>query len=380
MMKVTEEMVRWAYRLFLGREAESQTVVEDKLSRLADTRALREEFLGSAEFLSANPGQFSAELVIWAYRLLLEREPENRQVIDDKLIRFKSTHDLRKEFLYCQEYLAANPEAHTATLSGHEPPLEIEEDLSPEQQEALFRHIQSTWQHLGETEPHWSVLTHDVYLQAQLSQSEFYASGRIEAERLIKTLERNRLDPADFTTCLEYGCGLGRVTEWLARRFTRVTGCDISASHLQLAERHLQEQKLDNVDLLQIRQPEDLFKLPQVDLIFSIIVLQHNPPPLIALTLKQLVASLNPGGVAMFQLPTYSMSYRFRLQDYLKNRVGSQKMEMHIFPQHRVLDIVYAGGARVIEILEDDHFATRSKEVSNTFLIQKSALPDPADR
>ena len=40
-------------------------------------------------------------------------------------------------------------------------------------------------------------------------------------------------------SCCEYGCGTGRVTAWLASSFSRVIACDISRSHLRLAESHL---------------------------------------------------------------------------------------------------------------------------------------------
>jgi hypothetical protein len=46
--------------------------------------------------------------------------------------------------------------------------------------------------------------------------------------------------------------------------------------------------------------------LPKVDAVVTLIVLQHNPPPVIKLILRSLLDALKQGGVAYFQLLTYS--------------------------------------------------------------------------
>ena len=39
--------------------------------------------------------------------------------------------------------------------------------------------------------------------------------------------------------CVDYGCGLGRVTLWLARHCKRVIAVDVSEEHLEIAQREL---------------------------------------------------------------------------------------------------------------------------------------------
>jgi SAM-dependent methyltransferase len=199
----------------------------------------------------------------------------------------------------------------------------------------------------------------------------FYQSGKPDVERLFKTFERNRVDASGFTTCLEYGCGLGRVTRWLADRFASVTACDISASHLRPAKEYLDRQGITNVSFTLISQVQDIEKLPPVDLIYSVIVLQHNPPPVIELILRQFMKSLNPGGVAYFQLPTYLMGYSFSQENYLSEHGARREMEMHYFPQKKVFEIIRQEGGKLIEVMEDAWTGGRYKEVSNTFLVQK---------
>lgn len=52
---LTADHVRWAYRLLLDREPESDAVIEPKLAGSADTRQLRHHIMTSAEFRGKNP-------------------------------------------------------------------------------------------------------------------------------------------------------------------------------------------------------------------------------------------------------------------------------------------------------------------------------------
>lgn len=53
--RVDRETVRWAYRMYLDREPESEDVVQQFVSACATTRDLRRAFMSSAEFRGANP-------------------------------------------------------------------------------------------------------------------------------------------------------------------------------------------------------------------------------------------------------------------------------------------------------------------------------------
>jgi len=311
--------------------------------------------------------------VIWAYRLFLDREPENSQVIGAREGLSNTTQDLRLEFMRSEEFRQKNPWMNQPALTGDEPGMVIEDVQSKADLQTLFQHIQDTWQHLGETEPHWSVSSSKQFLQENIHRSKkaFYDSGQDDLTRLFRTLERNGIDHSSFKTCLEYGCGVGRATRWLARRFEVVFGCDISRSHLQEAESYLAGEGVRNVTLKHIRQIHDVANLPKVDVIYSFIVLQHNPPPVISLIIREFIRALRPGGVALFQVPTYRLGYRFVLKEYLGQEYTRRDMEMHVLAQKQIFEIITQEGGRLIQVLEDVLAGCRAKEVSNTFLIQK---------
>jgi len=303
------------------------------------------------------------EAVRWAYRLFLNREPENEATLGALAAQVSGYEELKGVFLGCDEYREKNP----GLLSGFEPPLQVEWSLSERDQELLFNHVQSTWERLGREEPHWSVLTAEKYKQANIRQfsEDFFASGEADVERLLRTLERCGLNLLKFKSCLELGCGLGRVTCWLEKRFERVVAVDISNEHLAYAAEYVKSSK---VAFLHLQSMAQMKTLPKADVVYSVIVLQHNPPPVIAVLLRDLLAALNPGGVAFFQVPTYFNGYSFNVKRYKKQELAAQAMEMHLLPQKQVFEIIAQSGAAVLEVLQDD----KTFGLSNTFLVQKA--------
>jgi FkbM family methyltransferase len=62
----------------------------------------------------SQPGALTREHVIWAYRLLLDRDPENEDVIGPKLAGSRNTAELRHHLITSAEFRDKNPDfAHT---------------------------------------------------------------------------------------------------------------------------------------------------------------------------------------------------------------------------------------------------------------------------
>jgi len=244
------------------------------------------------------------------------------------------------------------------------PRILCEVDVGREQLQRLFDYVVADWTTLGEIEPYWSVLTHERFRTASIAKhkSEFYRSGTLAEQFISAFFARNEAMLNTNGTCLELGCGIGRVTATLAKMFNRVIALDVSPSHLTKAREALADLELRNVDLWQLHSVSDIQALPKFDLLFSQITLQHNPPPVIALLLEQAFVRLEPGGYCLFQVPTYQNGYRFLLSDYLQHRHNERNrtrldphkyMEMHILPQRVIYRLMREAGIELLEVVED---------------------------
>jgi SAM-dependent methyltransferase len=259
------------------------------------------------------------------------------------------------------------------------PQLVCEVDAETAARQAMFDHIAECWSQLGETEPHWSVLTNPKYFAAAFSEhkNEFFDPAQSGAPVVATIFARNGESFAGLTTCLELGCGVGRSTATLAQLFPQMVAVDVSPAHLALARAHLAGLGLDNVSWQQVRAIEDFTALPRFDLLFSEYVLQHNPPPIVAAMLERLFAKLNPGGYCLFQMPTYVDNYRFSVKEYLASRRApdprrpDHSMEIHILPQRVIYRLMREADIELIDVVEDGLIGHPSCQ-SLTFFARKA--------
>lgn len=318
------------------------------------------------------------EEVTLAYRLILGRDPENDDVVENYSHTVHSLKDLRSEFLKSPEFVKQmaealeNPQFVRQRHPFNLPKIPVEAHVSDDVLAQMFKRTADTWEHLGFTEPYWSVLTQPQYTVERIAQNtdQFYESGGPLFRTFLATLKRNGFNPADLHTCLEVGCGVGRMTGYLAETFSQVLAADVSGQHLVMAKNYLTSQNFSNVEFLHWQNLQQVQQLPQVDVVLSVITLQHNPPPIMAWLLGQLLNSLKPSGVAFIQLPTYRNGYMFEAERYLHSPQDN-KIEMHFLPQAEVFQVIEAHNCRCLEVREDGMVGDEDKMLSNSFLIQK---------
>ncbi len=250
----------------------------------------------------------------------------------------------------------------------------VEYQCDPQVLEKILTHIESVWTEYGATEPHWSVVSTSAFRSDVIEQNiqAFHDSGRNEVENLKRLLNRTGLDPTAAQVALEYGCGVGRVTRWLANLFPRVYGIDISTNHLNLASAYFEQEDVTNVKTLLIQSLQSINELPRYDFLYSKIVLQHNPPPVIYLILNTLCEKLNPGGTGVLQIPTYCLNYAFKASDYVESMGQINRMEMHVLPQPVIFDVLARHQCQCREVSRD-HLVTTMDFVSTTFVFTKTA-------
>ena len=312
-----------------------------------------------------------------AYRLLLGREPENEDVVTAKAAHFESLQDLRANFMDSVEFqeklkvpMIRPGDPGVKPLSW--PAAEVEVSVSPAVLRRMVRRIEGEFLDLGATEPHWSVLTSERYRAKNIreNETEFYASGSEAVSQFQAAAARCGLDLSSYKACFELGCGVGRITLWLAQLFPAVTGADISVNHIDLAQAAAIRIGTTNISFLNINKIEQYETLPPFDVFLSLIVLQHNPPPLIAFILEAILTRLSPGGAAYFQIPTHLTDYCFRAADYVESPPMVGNAEVHCIPQAVLFAIVRRTGCEVLEIREDSSLG--SNAISNRLLLRKT--------
>lgn len=251
------------------------------------------------------------------------------------------------------------------------------EDCNSGQLKTIFDVTRQTWSQLGNTQPYWSVLTDRKYLLKNMGEEErqeFYRSGRKNCEAIVQTLVRNNIiqnrDKAKLLDITEIGCGTGRVTMHLAQTFRKVTALDVSAGNMKIASAVVQN---ENTSFQLVHGIEDYNSLPRTDIVYSIMVLQHNVPTVIEYILNAMLKSLNDGGVAIFQVPTYREAYEFCFDEYM-NDSSIGRMEMHLLPQKKIFETAYKNGCIPMEVYQDGF--SGQDDFSCTFVMRKMAEKD----
>jgi SAM-dependent methyltransferase len=231
---------------------------------------------------------------------------------------------------------------------------QIDTKVDPAALAALLMHVETCWRRLGETEPHWSVLSAPQFKSDRIGDTgpDFYASGEGDVVRWQAAADRCGVALPLRGTCFELGCGLARITLWLAKSFHHVIGADISPSHLALAGQAVRQAGRDNIDLRLVNRLDTLERLPAFDSFFSMIVLQHNPPPVMRWLLLTLLSKLKSGGIGYFQVPTAIPNYSFNAAAYLAQLPTHGEMEMHVLPHEVVLATVHEAGCELLEAHE----------------------------
>ena len=168
------------------------------------------------------------------------------------------------------------------------------------------------WTELGRNDPLWAVVTEPSMRGRRWDVAEVLALGEPELDGIMAAAARLGL-PACRSTALDYGCGVGRLTVPLARRFDTVTAVDVSGPMAEIASGVTGD--LENVQV-QVVNPRAPLPFPgrSFDLVLSMYVLQHLPTAALALALLDELARLvAPGGLLVVQLAG-EITLRHRLQ------------------------------------------------------------------
>jgi 2-polyprenyl-3-methyl-5-hydroxy-6-metoxy-1,4-benzoquinol methylase len=230
------------------------------------------------------------------------------------------------------------------------------------------------WTELGENDPMWAVLTAEDKRGGKWTPEEFFATGQEEIGRVLQSIREAGVT-VHQGTALDFGCGLGRLSQALAESFQRVDGVDVSASMIRQARQY--NRHTDKVAYhLNVKTDLSLFPRNRFDFIYSTLVLQHIPPRHQLLYLAEFMDLLKIDGVAYFQtihadglralFPNWFVeAYRF-----IKNR-GKPYIPMYGVRPSDVEMKIREGGGRLERKTTETYSRRVTRFASDTFLVVK---------
>ena len=229
-----------------------------------------------------------------------------------------------------------------------------------------LRRLADNWDALGRLDPYWAILADPSKHGGGWSSEEFFETGRDHVTRFLELAEVEGRRTARRRG-LDFGCGVGRLTLALAEHVDEVIGVDAAASMVQLARSHASTHPFGSRVRYRVNVAEDLAFVPSasMDVVLSVVVLQHVSNRLKTSYLREFVRVLDPDGVAVFTVPHGATASREGLlRRILPNAVLNVArrrlygyravMEFHVMSRRRVEAVIRDAGGVVLAVHRDE--------------------------
>jgi SAM-dependent methyltransferase len=216
------------------------------------------------------------------------------------------------------------------------------------------------WQSWGRIDPLWSVASwpgREIGGVSPWTQEEFLALGASDFEDILRHWRHFGLVPG---TCVEIGCGAGRMTAQLVKVFNTVVALDVSTDQVELARRLLGT-KASAVRFYQVHS--NTIPLPDSSCtgMFSSHVFQHfSAFAGVVRYLRETFRVLIPSGTVCFHVPVPG-AHRRRISELrlafhntsvkIRRWLGMRRiMEYHRYPASTIFETLRTIGYRDTEL------------------------------
>jgi SAM-dependent methyltransferase len=218
--------------------------------------------------------------------------------------------------------------------------------------------LRDVWESLAKRDALWAILADQTKAGGKWDVAEFMKTGNVEVDTVFRHLSSLNCTPNYTGAALDFGCGVGRLTQAMAPRFASCVGVDISPEMIRKAEAFNQYSRCSYVLNAGAHLP---FTSESFSFVYTNIALQHVPPRIGEIYLQEFVRVLAPGGVLVFGIqdsfavPDIS-SLLIRIRNFLRIRtrvrtmlgLSPGDMEMHCMPERAVRRAL--GSATVVDI------------------------------
>jgi ubiquinone/menaquinone biosynthesis C-methylase UbiE len=217
--------------------------------------------------------------------------------------------------------------------------------------------LRDVWDGLAEQDALHAILTDPSKKEGKWDIADFMATGITEISTVTNHLAQIGYLPKAKGAALDFGCGVGRVTQALALRFSSCVGVDISQHmvHEANALNHY-----THCRYITSSDPVLPFDDASFAFIYSNIVLQHMPRRFSVGYMKEFVRVLAPGGVLVFgvqdSFPIRDVSSLItwlrqtaRIRTRIKKALGGPgDMQMHCLSENSIRRAL--GSAKIVDV------------------------------
>lgn len=212
--------------------------------------------------------------------------------------------------------------------------------------------MRRNWDEWARNDAMWSVLTSPDKRGNQWDPDAFFATGEDVISCEMEILRGMRMAPSAEGRALDFGCGLGRLTNAIAGHVRLAQGVDISEEMVRKARELVRRPgKVEFVH--NPRSDLSAFDGGAYDLVYSDITLQHIPTEIQARYLCDFLRLLKPGGVARFQT-VRAIGWRSWIPNRLveiyrgwKHR-GRAFLPNYGISRRRIARIAFGGGGEIV--------------------------------
>lgn len=149
------------------------------------------------------------------------------------------------------------------------------------------------------------------YILPRQYEDDFDFEGWVEFQRLMYLYDSN-------STVIDYGCGIGRVLQYISQRARRAIGLDVTDKFIQHAQSYTEN--------AEFYRSYEYGEVDIADLVYSLMVLQHNDTEHQKKIMDHIYFILKKGGTALVSFPRHESSY-YRENEFL-----------HKFTKHEVME------------------------------------------
>lgn len=207
------------------------------------------------------------------------------------------------------------------------------------------------WEKFAREAPEYYIFTErqPAGLSAAERRRLFFASGESDVTESLARIQEER---HGWGRAVEIGCGIGRLTLPLARRFAEVRAVDVAPTMLALLRGNAEMAKLSNISPFLPGDGWD--EGPGLDYVYSFIVFQHIEDfSIIQNYVMRIGQALLPTGVAQLQFDTrpFGLTYRIRsrLPDFVlprSQRGGIRRVRRH---STELVEVFNRAGLSIVE-------------------------------